>query len=216
MHKITFINSHKRKKRFTYEVFGFLYSVILIGIFIYYLANESDISKFANDLFTIDYDPSLKPFFFILIFSGLLLMIFNFGFIGIFKTRISFFLYPAAFLTCLFLSLSGFLYGQDIGFHIFNTHVITYAFYFLVLILCFIFEKPDLSKYGSCFMRITDMVCSIILILYALWTVSGVFAAFHARYCGYFQIFIIFTSLIYVMINSIYVLLKYESRYNIK
>lgn len=170
----------------------------------------------SEDIFRTDYDPSLKPLYFILIFMGLFLVIFNIGYIGIFKTRISYILYPLAIASGLSLSLSGFLYGQDLKIHIFNLHLIIYACYYIVLILCFIFEHRDLSRYGSLFMRILDITCSVIYILHVLWLLSGLFSNFRYQYDGYFQIFLIFISFIYIFSNSIYILLKFESRYNLK
>ncbi len=216
MHKITYINSHKRKKRFTYEIFGFMYSLLIISILLYYSLKGSLLTKMSNDLFITDYNPLFKPLYFILIFTGLLFIIFNIGYIGIFKTRLSYILYPLAIVSGLLLSLSGFLYGQDFGVHFFNIHLITYACYFLVLIVCFIFEKIDLSRYGSFFMRILSISCSSIYILYTLWMISGVFLNFRIQYSGYFQIFLMLISFIYIFSNSIYVLIKFESRNNIK
>ena len=216
MHKITYINSHKKKKRFAYEIFGFLYSLLILSILIYYLFKESFFSLMANDLFITDYNPALKPLYFILIFAGILLIMFNFGLIGIFKTRLSYLLYPVVFITGIMLSLSGFLYGQDLNIHIFNTYAISFSCFFIVLMLCFVFEKKDLSRYGSSFMRILDITCASFYILFSIWILSGLFENLYIRYSGFIQILLLVVSVVYIISNSMYIFLKYESRYNIK
>lgn len=216
MHKLTYINSHKRNKRFVFEIFGLLYSFLSIGVLIYYLCNNGFISKLSTDLFTKDFDILLKPFYFSLIFMGLLLIIFNFGFIRIFKTRISYILYPAHLLSNILLFLSGFLYGQEITRFLYNSHLIAYSIYFIVLMLCFIFEKRELSRYGSFFMRIFDIVCGSLFILYAIQIVTNLFEKYISQYAGFIQLSLVFVSAVYILFNAIYILLKYESRFNIK
>jgi len=216
MHKLTYINSHKRNKRFVFEIFGLLYSFISLGILIYYFFNNDFISKISKSLFTKDFDILLKPFYFSLIFMGLLLIIFNFGFIRIFKTRISYILYPTQLVSNILLFLSGFLYGQEITRFLYDSHLISYSIYFIILILCFVFEKRDLSRYGSLFMRILDIVCGSIFILYAIQIITNLFEKYVSQYAGFVQLGLVFVSAIYILLNSIYILLKYESRFNIK
>jgi uncharacterized membrane protein YphA (DoxX/SURF4 family) len=84
------------------------------------------------------------------------------------------------------------------------------------LILCFIFEKRDLSRYGSLFMRILDIVCGSIFILYAIQIITNLFEKHVSQYAGFVQLGLVFVSAIYILFNSIYILLKYESRFNIK
>lgn len=216
MRKITYINSHKRRKRFAYEIFGFLYSFLVLGILIYYVSRENFINLMANDLFIVDFNPLLKPFYFSLIFVSLLLLIFSIGVIRIIKTRISYFLYPVLIVSSILLFLSGFSYGKSYTSGLFDAYIIAYAVYFIVLYICFIFERRDMSKYGSVFMRIIDITCGSFFILLALQISTKIFKELVSGYKGYIQMAIILISGIYILANSIYVFLKYETRYNIR
>lgn len=216
MQKITYINSHKRRKRFAYEIFGFLYSFLVLGILIYYVLRENFISLIANDLFVKDFNPLMKPFYFSLVFLSLLFMIFNLGVIRIIKTRISYFLYPILIISSILLFLSGFLYGESYTSGLFDGYVIASAVYFIILYICFIFERRDMSKYGSVFMRIVDITCGSFFILFSLQISTKLFNELVSDYRGYMQMGIILISGIYIFANSIYVFLKYETRYNIR
>ena len=217
MIKMTYISSHKRKKRFNYEIFGLLYCLALIDIIIYYhLTKDISISAFKADLFSPDYHTVLKPFYFILIFCGLLLLIFGFGFVGMLRTRVAYLLYPASVLTCIFLSLSGFLYELHDRFHFFNACLISASVLFSVLILCFIIEKPYSSKYASLTMRIIDIVCGSLFIAYTIWKISGILRDFLLSYEGYFQLIMLSVSVVFVMSNAVYMYLKFETRYSVK
>jgi len=216
MDKITYIKTHKRKSRFRFELFGFIYCSFMISIVIYYYLSGNAQLLFTKNIFIPPVDEKLNVLYFALIFMGMLSIVFNIGLVRVFRTRISYLLHGVQIIMNIALSCTGFFFRSGITGLLFDMYVIWSSVYFLTLFLCFFIEKIDYSKYGNRSMRISAIIIGSLYIIYAFQIITGLFDFVYNDYSFLFEICILCASFFYILFNSVYMLFKYESSSSIK
>ncbi|MFA7673315.1 MAG: hypothetical protein WCY62_05630 [Clostridia bacterium] len=216
MDKITYLRTHKRKSRFKFELFGFLYCSLMISIMIYYYISADLQLLFSKSIFLPPVDEKLNVMYFSLIFMGMLSIVFNIGLVRMFRTRISYLLHGIQIIMNVALSCTGFFFKSEVTGWIFDMYVIWSSIYFLALFVCFFIEKIDYSKYGSRLMRVVAIIIGSLYIIYAFQIITGLLGSIYNNYSSVFELCILCASFIYALFNSIYMLFKYESSSNVK
>lgn len=201
-----YMASHKKKKKFPFSIFGFAALVEITALVIYFWQSDLNIDTF----FTTGPDQEMKNILgFSLIIYSFLIYFLSLGITGEINGRFKIPLYLTQLFFFIMLALCGYFISEPIFEHLITYTLLLGVFYFLTLTIYFLFQRRAYSRYYSYFiMTITSFPLLSFMLGTYLFLIQGK-SGFTSEYFSFDNITIyalLFTMLLYTIVNSIYLL----------
>lgn len=163
--------THKKSKSFPFPLFGWLYLLSFIGVFIYLTINNVNLQSILLQSSDILY---LNVFYFTSIILHTLFFIFSIGIIKQLRSNLKYLLYITLFIFFLCGILSGYFYNTTAIFILHKYCYISSLLYFIIFLMTFLFQNTSFSIYVNKIIFIFSILPIIPLLLmnYLIFTGS--------------------------------------------
>ncbi len=138
--------THKKSKSFPFPLFGWLFLLSLVGVFIYLTINNVNLRDVFSQSSDVIY---LNVFYFTSIILHTLFSIFSVGIIKQLRTNLKYLLYIALFIFFICGILSGYFYNTTAIFTLQKYCYLSALLYFIIYLITFVFQNISFSKYIS-------------------------------------------------------------------
>lgn len=191
--------THKKSKSFPYPLFGWLFILSLIGVFIYLTIYDVSLKGILLQSINVQY---LNIYYFTSIILHALFSIFSIGIIKQLRTNIKYILYISLFVFFICGIISGYLYNTSLIFMLQKYCYISSFIYFIIYLITFIFQNTSFSRYISKIVFILSILPIVPLLIMNYIVLSGGLITdmnfINANYIYFATLFI------YIISNTIY------------